>query len=146
MIAPAMLRRRGLIAIVIGGGAAWFGAYVRLPATFRNPASTACDSEGLLAWCSRLSHPQTLGKACLDALPVIETSIASLTRLILDGARATGGDRWSTSALAQAISDRSRDDFREGRIVNVDGWMLSLTETRVYALAALVPQPRGFVG
>jgi hypothetical protein len=44
----------------------------------------------------------------------------------------------STGALAQAIGQRSRDDFRDGRIVIVDGWMLSLTETRLYALATLM--------
>jgi hypothetical protein len=41
-------------------------------------------------------------------------------------------------ALLQAIRERSRVDFRVGKIVTVDGWMLSLTETRVYALAALL--------
>jgi hypothetical protein len=30
--------------------------------------------------------------------------------------------------------------------VNVDGWMLSLTETRVYALAGLLSLPRGTMG
>jgi len=40
--------------------------------------------------------------------------------------------------LAQAIKERSRTDFRDGRVVTVDGWILSLTETRVYALAALL--------
>lgn len=140
--AQAMLRRRSVIVAAISGAAAWLGGHVPLPATSRSPASLACDSEGLLAWCLHLNHPQTVGKACLDALPAIETSIASLRRLILDGMWATGGDRLSSSSLAQTIRELVRNDFRGGQIVNVDGWMLSLTETRVYALAALVSQPR----
>ena len=140
--AQVTLRRRSVIAVAISGGAAWFGGHAPLLVTSREQAALACDSAGLLSWCLRLNHPRPLGKACLEALPGIETSIASLTRLILDGMRATGGDRWSARALARAIRERGRDDFREGRIVNVDGWMLSLTETRVYALAALLSQPR----
>jgi hypothetical protein len=136
----AVLCRRSLIATAISGGAIWLGGHVPLIEASRDQASLASDSEGFLAWCSRSSYPQALGKACLEALPAIETSIASLTRLILDGMWATRGDG-STRALAQTIRERSRKDFGEGRIVNVDGWMLSLTETRIYALGALLSQP-----
>jgi hypothetical protein len=146
MNAWAMLRRRSLIAAAMAGGAAWLGGHLPLLATSGDRGSLAGDPEALLAWCSRLSQPQTLGKACLEALPAIETSIAGLTRLVLDGVEAADGDRRSARALAQAVRDRSRDDFREGRIVNVDGWMLSLTETRVYALAGLLSLPRGTMG
>lgn len=51
----------------------------------------------------------------------------------------------SAEWLPRAIRDRSRADFRDDRIVGVDGWMLSLTEVRVYALAALLPgEPENF--
>jgi hypothetical protein len=36
-----------------------------------------------------------------------------------------------------AIAARVRDDFANGRIVTVDGWMLSITEARLCALAYL---------
>jgi hypothetical protein len=137
----AVLRRRSLIAAAISAGAIWLGGHAPLLEASRDQAALAYDSERFLAWCSRSSYPQALGIACLEALPAIETSIASLTRLILDGMWATGGDHWSTRALAQTIRERSRKDFGEGRIVNVDGWMLSLTETRIYALGALLSQP-----
>jgi len=29
------------------------------------------------------------------------------------------------------------DDYRTGRVVDIDGWVLSITEARLYALAAL---------
>jgi hypothetical protein len=38
-------------------------------------------------------------------------------------------------ALRRSVGERSKDDFGHGRIVYVDGWMLSLTETRLYALS-----------
>jgi hypothetical protein len=38
-------------------------------------------------------------------------------------------------ALRRSVGERSQDDFDHGRIVYVDGWMLSLTETRLYALS-----------
>ena len=146
MNSQAVLRRRSLIATAISTGAIWLGGHVPLLEASRDQASLVGDSEGLLAWCSRSNYPQTVRKACLEALPTIETSIASLTRLILDGVWATGGGHWSTRALAQTIRERSRKDFSEGRIVNVDGWMLSLTETRIYALGALLSQPHSTMG
>lgn len=91
--------------------------------------------------CSGWRHPETIGKACLAALPAVEASQGSLARLLLGDAQTAGGDCSSARALAQAIRELSRDDFRCGRIVTVDGWMLSLTETRAYALATLLPQP-----
>jgi hypothetical protein len=66
--------------------------------------------------------------------------------MLLGDVQVAGGDCSSARALAQAIRELSRDDFRCGRIVTVDGWMLSLTETRAYALAALLLQPSEIVG
>ena len=43
------------------------------------------------------------------------------------------------SALRAELADRIRADFIAGRTVRLDGWMLSATETRLMALAALVP-------
>jgi hypothetical protein len=136
-----MPRRRGLIATAICGAAAWPGGRVTFLAARGAEACSTISSGVLLALCSELRPPATIGKACLEALPAIENPEVSLTRIILGEMRAAGRDCSSASALAHSIRERSRDDFRDGRIVTVDGWMLSLTETRVYALAALLPQP-----
>jgi hypothetical protein len=71
-------------------------------------------------------------------LPATETSKEALTRLVLEDMQAARTGRAPVRALAYAIRERSRNDFREGRITIVDGWILSLTETRVYALTALL--------
>lgn len=139
--ARAMLCRRSLIATAIGGGVPWLSGHMSFLAACRDRARPMFDSGRFAALCSELSYPETIGKTCLEALPAIETSKEVLTRVILGDMQAAGRDCSSASALAHAIRERSRDDFRDGKIVNVDGWVLSLTETRVYALAALLPQP-----
>ena len=40
--------------------------------------------------------------------------------------------------VKQHISNQIRRDFTEGTVVNAEGWVLSVTEARLYALAALV--------
>jgi hypothetical protein len=142
MTPRAVLRRRGLITAAIGGGVTWLGGRMLFLVAGGGRVRSMSGSGTLVALCSDLSYPRTIGKACLETLPPIEASKAALTRVILADIRATGRDGSSASALAHIIRDQSRDDFRDGRIVTVDGWMLSLTETRIYALAALLSQPR----
>ncbi len=137
-----MLCRRSLITTTIGGGTAWLIGHVSFLATCRDRAPSMFDSGGFAALCSEWSYPETIGKACLKALPAIESSKEALAWIILGDMQAERRHWSSASTLADAIRERSRDDFRGGRIVSVDGWMLSLTETRLYALAALVRQPR----
>lgn len=50
------------------------------------------------------------------------------------------GGRWQTadtSRLRRMLARQQRDDFAQGRVVRVRGWLLSLTEARLCALAAL---------
>jgi hypothetical protein len=141
-----MLNRRGLVAAVGGAGAAWIGGYLWFAVAGRGRPHSMFEADTLATVCSGWRYPKTIGKACLAALPASETSKGSLTQLILGDLKAAGEDSLSGPGLAHAIREMSRDDFRRGRIATVDGWMLSLTETRVYALAALLPRSRGHVG
>jgi len=141
-----MLNRRGLIATASGVGAAWLGAHRWFVAAGRGRSRSVVGADMVAAACSGWRYPETIGKACLAALPAVEASKEPLTRVLLGDVQAAGGDCSSARALAQAIRELSRDDFRCGRLATVDGWMLSLTETRVYALAALLPQSREIVG
>lgn len=129
-IAPAtpraVLGRRGLIARGLAG---WCAG--RMPSI----AASVSGSSVLAALCARWRCPSAIAWACLDVLPVGEASKEALIRCIL--ADPGGDEAMTTRTLARAIRARSRDDFRDGRIVTVDGWMLSLTEARVYALTAL---------
>jgi hypothetical protein len=75
-------------------------------------------------------------------LPESETSPAHLASLILEDMRSADRDFGSVIALRQSLSQQSQADFSDGKIVNVEGWILSLTETRTYTLAALLASAR----
>jgi hypothetical protein len=79
-----------------------------------------------------------IGDQCLKALPATEAGAENLSHVILTSIRASTDSHSSSQPLARLLRQRSREDFRNGRILTVDGWMLSLTETRLYALAALL--------
>ena len=126
---PAMVCRRGLIARLLGG---WLAR--RAPFF----AASLSGSAAIAALCSEWRCPGTIARACLAVLPAAEMSEDRLTRIVLEDIRTVEQEGLPVRALARAIRERSWDDFREGRIAMVDGWMLSLTETRVYALTALL--------
>lgn len=42
-----------------------------------------------------------------------------------------------SAALATAMQQRVRDEYTRGEVVRVTGWILSVTEARLYALVAL---------
>ena len=130
-----MLSRRNLIAAAIGAGAA-----ARLdgwpPPGIGDHGSSRDDT--LAALCLDLGCPHQIGQACLQALPEIERSPRYLARTIFEKTALTG-DGWRLlGTLRHAIREQSRADFNGGNVVNVDGWILSLTETRVYALGSLL--------
>jgi hypothetical protein len=133
----AMLSRRSLITTAIGGGAAWLIGGVSFLASYCGRAGSMSASSTFADFWADLGYSRTIGEACLKALPAVEATKGCLSRAVFGDTRDGGGDCLS----AQAIRERSRDDFRDGRIVTVEGWMLSLTETRVYALAALLASP-----
>ncbi len=110
------ITRRSLGAL-LAGTAVWLG--VR-PAFARTPAQRLLS---LLR-----EQPLALGALCVKALPGEDAD--KLTAALMRGC---GTDGSSRSAIAANI----RDDFAQGRIVDADGWQLSLTEARLCALAAL---------
>lgn len=81
-----------------------------------------------------------LGHAVLAALPA-SAGRATLRGAILDDLALGDGDaaRAGVDEIRARLSQRVRADFAAGRTRTVDGWVLSVTETHLYALAALVP-------
>jgi len=131
---PQTISRRSLFATAISGTVAWLGDYLSSVLTGAGPVYYS----ELVALCLSLRCPGTVGKACLLAFPASESTQSSLGRAILADVELARRSRSVSDVLAQIIGEQSRTDFRDGRVVNVDGWILSLTETRVYALAALL--------
>jgi hypothetical protein len=127
----SMPSRRDLIAATLAVG---------LYPQGRAPADVATEPwhAALAAVCGNLPPVAAIGRACRRALPPAVGTPERLTGLILTDLPAA--NRGSAPALAETLRARSRLDFRRGRIVSVDGWMLSLTEVRLYALAGLLRQ------
>lgn len=128
------LHRRTLVAAACGGGAVWLGTAIRVFGGRPHPSEHAA----LAAMCLRLNCPQQFGEACRRALPPAERSEHALARTLVADLRPATGGRFPAGGLTQAARQRSQDDFRAGRVTSVGGWILSLTETRLYALAALI--------
>ena len=119
-------------------GAAWLSGRTSLAASpeYLTPSLPACDN--LAKLCSDLRCAGPIGKACLRALPETEMSLERLAPLILREVSSSNRDLSSVIGLRQAVREQTRYDFRDEKILNVDGWILSLTESRVYAMAALL--------
>jgi hypothetical protein len=108
------LRRRSVLLSVPAAFGGW--------ALARLAASRAPDVEELLRLLGESANVRTIGKACAKAIG--ETSPRKIA----------GTLPRETSALRARI----RDDFAMGRTIVADGWVLSATEARLYALAALI--------
>ena len=78
-----------------------------------------------------------IGNACLRTLPPKGNSAEQLANAILVAAEIDSQAAKTTQAIRDRISNRVRKDFAEDAVISVDGWVLSLTEARLYALAAL---------
>jgi hypothetical protein len=94
----------------------------RLAAVFSRPASAAAVGRAYLA-----AHP---GEAGVDRLAgELE---AALRRSGCEPARA------DLATLRRAAAHQIKEDFAQSRVVQVDGWVLSLSEARLCGLAALL--------
>jgi hypothetical protein len=78
-----------------------------------------------------------LGIACLNALPPRESSPRQLTSAILGTATCDSETMKTKQEIRERIAARVCQDFAEGAVVNVQGWILSQVEARLYALVAL---------
>jgi len=75
--------------------------------------------------------------ACLNLLPHEQNTRQQLTNEILAAALCDTETMKSKEAVRYQIANQVRHEFAQGAIISVDGWLLSLTEARVYALVAL---------
>jgi hypothetical protein len=129
-----MKRRQFLSAFALSGvlwtawqsrARAWLpsgrGAADRLVAVLRRPASAAVVGRAYLA-----GHPAEADRAWLAA-----QLGGDLRCQDCDPARS------DATRLRAGLARQLRADFAQSRVVRVDGWVLSVTEARLCALAAL---------
>lgn len=101
---------------------------------YRNPLASK-----LVGFFQDKESAGAVGREYLRIAPV-EADTLELTELICAGRREryTELSGASMGKVRRMLLHQQREDFEKGRIVNVQGWILSQTEARLYALAALV--------
>jgi len=131
---PSYVSRRNVMAI--GVIAAAVGLPISMAAISRRDRSQAETS--LLAVFRDSKAVAQLGDAVLGAWPHMSNRIMLLALILNDlGIDEQSAVRADVTGIAKRLSQRIRDDFSARRTVMLDGWVLSVTETRLYALAAL---------
>lgn len=92
----------------------------------------------LIAALRRRESAAVIGTTFLRQHPA-EADPGHLSATITADLRARGCDppRAGQSRVRRAIAEQMRADFARGRVIDVDGWVLSATEARLCGLAAL---------
>jgi hypothetical protein len=102
------------------------------------PAAAGEDGaiEALLSAIRDRAAAEEVGRAALRSFP--DAAPGGCAGLLLADLDLTARDLLSATpeALRIRISQRVRDDFAAGRVNTIDGWRLTSTEARLYALAA----------
>jgi len=93
-------------------------------------------SIGLMALIAALPCSEPLGYACLRGLGNPQISPSKLAQFLIGELDLKKND-YSAPRIRRKIRQRIGMDFEENKVVNVDGWCLSLTETRLYAISFL---------
>jgi hypothetical protein len=129
----------GLVSTIVFSSQNWFGSH----GTARAAASLA-DLELARRLTDLLrTRPRValLGKIILWQRP--SSSIAELVDGVLPGGLKTQHRRSEKWLLRRTVRARIGADYAALRMENVGGWLLSLTEARIAALAAIEQQPPG---
>lgn len=134
--AARISRRTFLLAAAAGavGGAAWLGGCSESP----DEAVTGSPWSDWLLDTRNRAAVQRLGEAYRVAHPG-ESTRETLNAYIdeaLNAAPSVGGAD-NTAAQIEALQQRVRSEYRQGEVVRLEGWVLSVTEARLYALVAL---------
>jgi len=138
MIKKAGVNRRQFLALTFClGGPALIGPYRMWSALAERMGRTL--SQHLIAVLNDRESARVIGLAYLRSVPQ-EADVQVLVELIALGF--VGGSELLRNAtgekLRQLLDLRIRQDFAEERMVTLHGWLLSLTEARLCALATLV--------
>jgi hypothetical protein len=130
------LSRRS-VNVFLAGAAAWSCYGAALPLAPNELGVQRSLQHILLSLFENPRSAYAIGTACLKSLPPNQSSLQQLTNAILTAAECDTKTMKTKQAVRYRIANRVRRDFAEGAVVNIDGWLLSLTEARLYALVAL---------
>ena len=120
--------------------AAW-GCLAVLPAPAFARAAVPEEAARWMPAVDRSAAARAVGRRCIDAGAAEDTPSVLAGRLLeaVDRHGGTAEAMPATPESLRAALDRVlRAEFRGGDVVRVDGWVLSRTEARAYALAAVI--------
>ncbi len=133
-----LTRRKVLIAFA-AAAACFIGERIRplaLRPLFRNPEAPAAKLANLFA---QKESAATIGSAYLRSTPTEAAVPILLARLFRNQPRP---EHWvvrtDVGTLRKTLAQQIRRDFATEQVVTVDGWVLSITESRLCGLATLV--------
>jgi len=131
---------RRLVNVFLASAIAWpFSGAVPSPVLKRHNLQQPLQCM-LLSLFGNLRSACAIGMACLNSLPHEQSTGQQLANEILAAASCDTETMKSKEAVRYRIANQVRQEFAQGAIISVDGWLLSLTEARVYALVALTAQ------
>lgn len=129
------LRRRDFLHSIVSAAFLFWTYPFSAFAGYRNRPRRAVEADAnrcLLQIFSDLEAPRALGRRYLKSYPQ-ESGREQLLETLIDGT--APGDH---EALRKRLARRRGQDFRNGNIVIVDGWILARTEAQVCALTTLL--------
>jgi hypothetical protein len=133
------MNRREFLALSLGGACAVFFQIRRSRAT---PAPQPRQDLLLARLSGLLRHTESagiVGRAYVDRYPHEATIPVILALIAADGAGGQAAlSRVAESELRTLLDHKIRQDFADERVVQLRGWILSVTEARLCALTALV--------
>jgi hypothetical protein len=134
---PMKTARRNVLLAFAGWALVPFAALARLP----RAASAASNPDArllarLVAFFGEPASAAALGAAYLCRAPE-DSEPGRLVARLFPGASSVVLERWSDSALRSALAQRLAEDFAHSRTVILQGWVLSRSEARLFAAAAL---------
>lgn len=125
------LSRRRFVALAAGGGAAVVAAGAGLRLGFDGEGEPESEEVAATPAPSPDAATEAIGRRYVEETPT-ETTEAELRRLLPEElVDVAPGEQ--TGRVAAAV----RADFERGRIVELDGWLLSVTECRIAALSVV---------
>lgn len=135
---------RRLLLRKAGFGAVCLGAMVKPALLGASPTADGRPEVRVAADLVRTTVPHhrnaaRLGAAYLRIAPQ-ESDVAHLVNALTAGEADSeiGNDRTSRDMVRSTVRRRIKTDFERGALVQVDGWIMSVTEVRLAALAYLV--------
>jgi hypothetical protein len=135
----AMTTRRQVLRVLLGLGAICLLRRADLLTLDLSPAADQLLSSKLTTLFRHRTSAAMIGLEYLGSNPA-EADARRLTQLICSRWQRRSDEIACTDTrnIKKILIGQVREDFEKGRVVNVQGWILSETEARLSALAALV--------